>query len=272
MSQLINTTVGAGKSMLGDSEETKAMGCAAGCLSMSFELHLVGSLTLGFMLVLPEFLVADTFLNSFPFAVGIIIAFALYDLVFLMWHPRYVRGSGWLVTSCVQTGSHALSSLSLSSSLLSPSGLVIWFWRVWTCATKTANAVESKSEAARSLPCGVTTLVVLMTWSGTGVLVITLPIILAINFAFAIDFVHTGEAAVSECCAMIYYYCTCYCSTRFVAHLSSMCIASPSPTLSEESLAGVGRVARARARCGSGHHVCGAARNLHGALLCEAVG
>ena len=119
MSQLINTTVGAGKSMLGDSEETKAMGCAAGCLSMSFELHLVGSLTLGFMLVLPEFLVADTFLNSFPFAVGIIIAFALYDLVFLMWHPRYVRGSGWLVTSCAQTGSHVLSSLSLFLSSFS---------------------------------------------------------------------------------------------------------------------------------------------------------
>ena len=112
MSQLINTTVGAGKSMLGDSEETKAMGCAAGCLSMSFELHLVGSLTLGFMLVLPEFLVADTFLNSFPFAVGIITAFALYDLVFLMWHPRYVRGSGWLVTSCVQTGSHAIKGFA----------------------------------------------------------------------------------------------------------------------------------------------------------------
>ena len=150
--KLIGDTVGAG-SALGDSEETKAMSCAAGCLSMSFELHLVGSITLGFMLVLPEFLVAETFLNSFPFAIIIITAFSVYDLVFLMWHPR---------------------------------GLVIWFWRLWTCATKASLAVETKSETAKNLPCGVTTMVVLMTWSGTGILVVTLPLILALNFGLAI--------------------------------------------------------------------------------------
>jgi hypothetical protein len=159
--KLIGDTVGAG-SALGDSEETKAMSCAAGCLSMSFELHLVGSITLGFMLVLPEFLVAETFLNSFPFAVIIISAFAAYDLVFLMWHPR---------------------------------GLVIWFWRLWTCATKTSLAVETKSETAKNLPCGVTTMVVLMTWSGTGILVVTLPLILALNFGLAIKVRRATAAA-----------------------------------------------------------------------------